>query len=225
MKATNYAIDNNREINKVTERQRNFSWEHLYAEMPVEEMPWYSPVLDADLEKALNNMNIKSGTFLDLGTGPATQAMELSKRGFTVTGTDISKDAITRATKVWPTATFIQDDILHSKLNQQFNFIFDRGCFHVMNPDKRPKYVETVTELLPDRGFLFLKCFSHREPDFGIGPYRFTKEMIEQTFSRYFEILNVYDSEFQGKRKPNPKALFVIMQKRTSIKHNLNFQY
>ncbi len=211
MKATNNIVDKEQIQNK---RQRNFSWEHLYAEMPVEEMPWFSPSLDSDLENALNNLNISSGTFLDIGTGPATQAIELSKKGFTVTGTDISKDAILRATTLSENISFIRDDILNSKLTQQFDFILDRGCFHVMHPNKRLKYVETVSQLLPDGGFLFLKCFSIKEPDFGSGPYRFTKEMILQTFGEYFDILNIYDSEFQGRRKPNPKALFTILKKK-----------
>ncbi len=194
--------------------QRNFSWENLYAQTPAEEMPWYTPVLDSDLENELRERNITNGTFLDLGTGPATQAIELDKKGFAVTGTDISKDAVKRASKLSNTVCFIHDDILNSKLNKQFDYIFDRGCFHVMSSDKRPKYVETVSGLLSKDGFLFLKCFSHREPDFGRGPYRFTNELIQQTFSNHFDILSIDDSEFEGNRKPNPKALFVVMRRK-----------
>ncbi|MBI1662851.1 MAG: class I SAM-dependent methyltransferase [Nitrosopumilus sp.] len=37
---------------------------------------------------------------MDLGTGPGTQALELSKIGFKVTGTDISQSAIEKAKKI-----------------------------------------------------------------------------------------------------------------------------
>lgn len=194
--------------------ERRFNWETIYAEMPVEEMPWYSPKLDRDLEKALKDYKIDSGTFLDLGTGPGTQAIELAKKGFDVTGTDVSKDAIERASKLSDKVQFIRDDILHSKINRQFNYIFDRGCFHVMNEEKRPKYVETVRRLLKTDGMLFLKCFSDKEPDNGRGPYRFSKDMIRQTFGGHFNIKLLHDTEFQGTRKPNPKALFVIMKRK-----------
>lgn len=214
MKSTNFTKANRQNQNTEKERQRNFTWEQLYAEVPVEEMPWYFPALDADIKKTLDDLNISSGSFLDLGTGPATKAIELRKMGFKVTGTDISKDAVERASKLSDEINFIHDDILHSNLAQQFDFIFDRGCFHVMSEEKRPKYVETVWNLLNKNGLLFLKCFSNKEPDFGSGPYRFTKEMITQTFSAYFDITKIFDSEFEGNRKPNPKALFVVMRKK-----------
>tara|TARA_B100000315_G_scaffold53176_1_gene47497 strand:- start:274 stop:600 length:327 start_codon:yes stop_codon:yes gene_type:complete len=80
--------------------QRNFKWNTLYNEKPVEEMGWYYPELDPDLETALSTRNITTGTFLDLGTGPGRQAIELAKKGFSVTGTDISSNAIEGATQL-----------------------------------------------------------------------------------------------------------------------------
>jgi methylase of polypeptide subunit release factors len=59
-------------------------------------MPWYNENLDFDLEEELDRRKITSGKFLDLGTGPATQAMLLAKRGFNVTGSDVSEAAIKR---------------------------------------------------------------------------------------------------------------------------------
>ncbi len=194
--------------------QRRRDWTTAYAENPVEEMPWYYPDLDPDLEKALDKLNINSGTFLDLGTGPGTQALELDKKGFTVTGTDISKDAIERASKLSNNVKFVQDDILNSKLTREFDNIFDRGCFHVMSEGKRPKYVNNVKQILKTDGLLFLKCFSDKELETGGGQRGFSKEMIEETFAGYFDIESIYDTEYQGTRKPTPKALFVIMRKK-----------
>ncbi|HUI30301.1 MAG TPA: methyltransferase domain-containing protein [Candidatus Acidoferrales bacterium] len=199
-------------------RQGKYDWETVYAEMPVEEMHWYYPTLDPDLEKTLKDYNIKSGTFLDLGTGPGTQAIELAKRGFTVTGTDISKDAVKRASKLSDKVQFIQDDILNSKVNRQFDYVFDRGCFHVMSEENRPKYLETVSRLLKTDGLLFIKCFSDKEPDIGRGPYRFSKEMMGRIFADHFDIESIRDTEYQGTRKPTPKALFVILKLRRENK-------
>ncbi len=196
-------------------KEKNYlKWEEVYAERPAEEMPWYYPTLDPDLEKALKDLNINSGSFLDLGTGPGTQAAELAKRGFDVTGTDISKTAINKASRLWDHIRFIQDDILQSKLKQQFDYVFDRGCFHVMSEDERPMYLKTVTQLLKPKGLLFLKCFSDREPETGSGPHRISKKMIEQIFSEYFEIRNIFDTEILGALPHAPKALFVIMRKK-----------
>ena len=63
-------------------------WENLYKSQRVETMPWYNENFDFDLEKELNEGNIinnnndNSKKFLDLGTGPATQAIWLAKKGF-----------------------------------------------------------------------------------------------------------------------------------------------
>ncbi|HBZ01238.1 MAG TPA: hypothetical protein DEO84_07975, partial [candidate division Zixibacteria bacterium] len=59
-------------------------WDDVYRRLEVEEMPWFNPELDRDIEKALDNLNIKKGKALDIGTGPGTQAIELAKRGFKV---------------------------------------------------------------------------------------------------------------------------------------------
>lgn len=90
-------------------------WSRVYSTIPVEKMNWYYPELDPDLDNALDDYNITSGTFLDLGTGPGTQAIELTKRGFSVTATDISGKAIKLASKLSDEIHFINDDILNSK--------------------------------------------------------------------------------------------------------------
>jgi methylase of polypeptide subunit release factors len=64
-------------------------------------MPWYNENLDYDLEEELHCRKVTNGKFLDLGTGPATQAIWLSKLGFKVIGSDLSEAAIKRARKVY----------------------------------------------------------------------------------------------------------------------------
>ncbi len=202
-------------------QQRNFDWQELYKTMKVTDMPWYNPNLDNDLKLALERLNIKTGTFLDLGTGPATHAKNLRDIGFEVTGTDISKDAIKLAKKAYKNITFIQDDILKTKLTAKFDYIFDRGCFHVIDGDKRKIYAENVFNLLNYPGRLFLKCFSDKMPETGRGPHLISEQIIKDTFDRFFIIEDIKDSEFENeKNNPRvPKALFVIMNKRLIHSH------
>jgi 2-polyprenyl-3-methyl-5-hydroxy-6-metoxy-1,4-benzoquinol methylase len=72
-------------------------WNNLYNTQNVETMPWYNENLDSDLEEELERRKISKGRILDLGTGPATQAIQLAKRGLEVTGSDVSEAAIRRA--------------------------------------------------------------------------------------------------------------------------------
>ncbi len=188
-------------------------WDIFYKENDVASMPWYHKELDDDLEKALAERRIVSGTFLDLGTGAGTQAAALAMLGLKVTGTDVSFHAILNAKNTSSRARFLQDDILSTRLTDKFDYIFDRGCFHVIAPKDRWKYVLKVSSLLEQGGLLFLKCFSIRENRAAEGPYRFSEEQIEEIFMDEFEVEQIQQTVYQGTLSPFPKALFAILKK------------
>ncbi|MFQ5736304.1 MAG: class I SAM-dependent methyltransferase [Thermodesulfobacteriota bacterium] len=199
------------------EDEREFrDWEKLYREEKVEELPWFHRGLDHDLARALEELGLKGGTALDLGTGPGTQAMALARRGFKVTATDLSETAITNAAvearKNGLDIEWMPDDILDTRLSGPFDFVFDRGCFHVLPPDRREDYARTLARLVRPGGYLFLKCFSHLETMDG-GPYRFTPEQLREIFSGLFTVAQVRKSVFLGTLKEPPKALFCVLKR------------
>ena len=112
---------------------------------------------------------------------------------------------------------FIVDDILESKLKEDsFDYIFDRGCFHVLEPSSRRRYVSQVSRLLRDEGLLFLKTFSAKEPSRGGGgPYRFSIDEIDSIFSDRFVRQSFKETVYQGTLDILPKALFVVLSKKT----------
>jgi methylase of polypeptide subunit release factors len=60
--------------------EKNFpSWDSFYKSQKVQTMPWYNENLDTDLEEELQRRKTTNGRILDLGTGPATQAIQLSE--------------------------------------------------------------------------------------------------------------------------------------------------
>jgi len=192
-------------------------WEKVYATSDVATLPWYSPALDADIERALKAHRLRGVRILDLGTGPATQAMNLAKRGFDVVATDISASAIKKAKASAKAAglsiTFLVDNVLKSRLAPNLvDVIVDRGVFHVMPKDKRSVYVETVHRVLRPNGWLFLKCFSDKEPG-RWGPFRIAEPELIGSFRGPFEIRSVVETVFQGNVKPLPKALFATFRR------------
>ena len=190
-------------------------WETLYKIQKVETMPWYNEILDSDLEDELARRKITNGKFLDLGTGPATQAIWLAKRGFNVIGSDLSETAIKRANSVYANEKnidFVVDDILNSKLKaNEFDYISDRGCFHVLLPVDRQRYITKIKQVLRNNGILFLKCFSDKERR-QEGPYKFSQDEIMDLFNKHFEMVNIKETIYQGTLDPYPKALFVVMK-------------
>src|SRR5262245_63098172 len=120
--------------------------------------------------------------------------MELARRGFTVMATDISEAAIhlasEKAQKQRLEITWKQDDILTTRLDWQFDLIFDRGCFHVLAPERRGDYVRIVRGLLKTGGYLFLKCFSRLQPG-EQRPYRSTPPPTPALFGSRSTVLSI----------------------------------
>jgi cyclopropane fatty-acyl-phospholipid synthase-like methyltransferase len=192
------------------------SWEDLYRNDTVEKLPWYWPALDPDLEAALVRYRVRSGSFLDLGTGPGTQAVALAERGFKVTATDVSPAAIAYAARKAGArgvdVAFVTDDILATHLTGRYDAVFDRGCFHVIAPEQRDSYVKTMQGLLGPAGWLFLKTFSHHQPGTR-GPHRFAPDDIRGCFGGdRFEVIEIRDTEYQGQLDPWPKALLSVIR-------------
>jgi len=189
-------------------------WNVYYKQNKVETMPWYEKNLDLDMVEEI--MFLKKGVFLDLGTGPGTQAIELAKNGFKVTGSDVSPSAIEKTKTPTSNVNFVIDDILNSKFeSESFDYILDRGCFHVLSSDERTIYLNQIKRILKKNGIIFLKCMSKNEkniPD-DKGPHKFYKEEIINYFENDFDIKKSKDTVYYGTLNPLPKALFFVMKK------------
>jgi SAM-dependent methyltransferase len=199
-------------------RPRGFpSWDELYKNDRIEALPWYWPALDPDLDAALQRHGIDSGVVLDEGTGPGTQALALAERGFVVCAADLSAAAIDYASRAagrrHTDVTFVVDDVLATRLTGPFDVVFDRGCLHVLPPERRPDYVKAIHRLLGPAGWLFLKTFSHLQPGTE-GPHRFRPDEIRELFENAFEVIEVKETVYQGQLDPWPKALFCSLRKR-----------
>jgi SAM-dependent methyltransferase len=196
-------------------------WRTFYDHVPVERMPWYNPHLDPDLAKALAARGLKGGAFLDLGAGPGTQAIELARLGFDVTGSDISPTAVTLAQERarGTTARFVVDDVLDTRLGRAFDAVFDRGCFHVFDPSAHPAYLTSLRALVAPGGVFFLKCFSALEPG-EVGPRRYTPDALRRVFGDAFTIESVEETVYYGnvgREAPidhEPRSLFAVMRPR-----------
>jgi 2-polyprenyl-3-methyl-5-hydroxy-6-metoxy-1,4-benzoquinol methylase len=189
-------------------------WEALYASDPAESMPWFYPRLDPDVAGALNGAR---GRLLDVGTGPGTQAIALARLGFDVTAVDLSHSAVekadARARREGVRVSFIQDDILRTRLRGTFDFILDRGCLEVLAPGDRPAYAETLGSLAAPSGRLLLKCFSSRQ-DGDFGPHRFTQGDLRGLFGGAFDVESVRETVYYGTVEPLPLALFCVARLR-----------
>ena len=174
--------------------------------------PWFSKNLDLDVIEYLESNQITCAKILDLGTCSGAQAIALAEKGFDVVGSDISQTALNKAieaAKKLPNDAkleFIIDDILESKITEQFDLIIDRGCFHSICCISTKKYIANIQKLLKPQGKLLLKTMSLEEKRFEMYdefagqripmPYRFDNEIINNIFAEKFNIEKLQDSFF-----------------------------
>ena len=142
--------------------------------------------------------------------------MQLAKKGFDVIGSDISETVIKRNKIIYENKyqniKFVVDNILDSDFKDDyFDYIFDRGCFHVLSGEDRPKYYNQIKRILKQKGILFLKCFSIDEP-MKDGPHRFSYNDMHNIFSKNFQINDIKKTVYQGTLDPLPKTLFSVMK-------------
>ena len=193
------------------------NWQEFYRDRAAGELPWYYPELDPDLESALARDVITGGLALDLGCGPGTQAVALAERGFHVTATDVSADAIEQARALSQARgvkiEFAVDDVMQSRLEHAFDVVFDRGCYHVFAPAERTGYVATLAKLVRPGGTLFLKCFSDEQPG-AVGPYQSHPDEVRAVFGEVFEVVSIVRTIYQGTLAHPPKALFCTLHRR-----------
>jgi len=190
------------------------SWDDYYKENDVKEMPWFLEKLDHDLQNVISEKSLKNGKFLDLGTGPGTQAMHLSALGFEVVGSDLSQNAIKKAEALYSEPTFVVDDILNSKFSDNaFDCIFDRGIFHVFEENQLSSYLSQVRRILKKNGLLFLKCMSVDEKKIskGEGAKLYSQDQIREFFGNHFEIETIKNSLFYGPTPEPYEAIFAVM--------------
>ncbi len=191
-------------------------WEDVYAQTSPDALPWNAGGPDPDLVRLVRSGTIPMGQALDIGTGPGHDAVFLIQRGFDVIGIDISPSAVElareNASNVGLFGFFQQGDTRQIPVEDHFiDFAYDRGCFHVLSPEDRPKAVSEVHRVLKKGGLFLLRVFSDKEPP-GDGPHRFTPKELDDLFSGKFKTLQFWEGVFEGSRKP--KSYSLLMEKK-----------
>jgi len=165
-------------------------WDQIYRKYPVEELGWElgKPrlILVEFVEKGL----IKKGKALDICCGAGTNTVYLAKQGFEVTGIDISPTAIKYAKKKAEQARVKIDLRVQNFLDlpfddEEFDFVFDMGCFHHVKAKDRRTFIGGVHRVLKNGGDYMLTCFSYRN---GQAWNHFTKKQLIDLFSSFFDM-------------------------------------
>jgi ubiquinone/menaquinone biosynthesis C-methylase UbiE len=165
-------------------------WDQIYRGYPMESWGWElgkpRPIIVEFVEKEL----IKKGKVLDLCCGAGTNTVYLAKKGFEVTAIDISQRAIEYAREKAKHANakinfMIQSFVDLSFGDEEFDFVFDMGCFHHVEIVDRSKFIKGLHRVLKKGGDYLLTCFSYKN---GPAWNHFTEKQLISLFSGYFGI-------------------------------------
>jgi Methylase involved in ubiquinone/menaquinone biosynthesis len=172
-------------------------WNKVYRGTPPWDIGRPQPVFEA----LAKGGEIKPGTVLDIGCGTGDNAIMLAQRGCTVTGIDLSRDAVRRANakaaQLRAPATFTVGNALELDRHfgaGAFDAVIDSGLFHVLTDAERPVFARQVWHVLRLGGGYFMMCFSDKEP--GELPRRISRQEIEATFGKLFRINYIRETWF-----------------------------
>jgi ubiquinone/menaquinone biosynthesis C-methylase UbiE len=127
-------------------------WDQIYRRYPLESLPWELGKPRKVLVELVERGLLKKGKALDICCGAGTNTIYLAKKGFQVVGIDISSKAVEYAKKKTEQANikikFMVQNFLKLPFgDEEFNFVFDMGCFHHVEVRDRDTFIEGVSGL------------------------------------------------------------------------------
>ena len=194
------------------------TWDADYA---AGDLPWDTGKPEPLLVDLVESGRIAPGRTLEVGCGTGTNAIWLAERGFEVLGVDLAPLAVDRAAAKLagrsPRCRFAQLDFLAAPPSGgPFDFVFDRGCFHVFDEaDERSRFAARVADALVPEGLWLSLIGSTEGPPREAGPPRRSARDVLAAIEPYLEVLELRSAELRD--RPEPVKFWSCLSRRRSI--------
>ncbi len=185
------------------------------------DLPWDTGVHDKNLEQVLREYTVVPCPMLEIGAGTGSDAIWLTKQGFKVTAIDVSPTAIEiarkKATDAGVRIEFDVADVLKDKIPPgPYDFIFDRGCFHVFDlPEEKSRLAEIIWNHLKPGGYWFSIIGSTDGPEREHGPPRISAVGIASAVESRFEIISLKAIYLDTNLPEPPRGWACLMHRRS----------
>jgi SAM-dependent methyltransferase len=190
------------------------SWNESYASG---ELPWDTGEPEPLLVEFVTSGRIRPTRTLEIGAGTGTTAIWLAERGFELLGVDVAPLAIERANAKLDGCglgcRFATLDFLAvTSPVGPFQFVFDRGCFHVFDElEERARFAAQVAAALAPGGLWLSLIGSTEGPPRQVGPPRRAAREVTLAIEPALEIVELRTAEF---RALDVKAWFCLSRRR-----------
>ncbi|MHC4463098.1 MAG: ankyrin repeat domain-containing protein [Planctomycetota bacterium] len=142
------------------------------------------------LVKAVEDETFRPGRAIVLGCGTGDNAIYLAGKGFEVTAVDIAPTALTiaakRAGEAGVKVDWVLADVVAMPTLEEFDLVFDRGCYHHIQKYDSAGYVETLRRLSHRGTRALILAGSPADGGRG-GPPRVKEQTICNDFSALFD--------------------------------------
>jgi SAM-dependent methyltransferase len=154
------------------------------------DLPWDSGLASRELRRVLDEEQIALCRALELGCGTGTNAVELARRGFDVTGVDCAPRALEiareKAAAAGVRVQWIAADVQNFGDGlAPFDFIFDRGCYHCCRRVDLAGYQATLRQVTR-HGTRMLCLAGHIDEASEHGIPRVSAQDLEREFGPLF---------------------------------------
>ena len=190
------------------------SWNDSYASG---QLPWDVGHPEPLLVEFVTSRGIRPSRALEIGAGTGTDAIWLAENGFDVLAIDIAPLAVERArsriTSPHLRCQFETCDLLSAPpAGGAFQFVFDRGCFHVLDEaDERARFAAQIGATLAPGGLWLSLIGSTEGPPRKVGPPRRSALEVVAAIEPALEILELRSAEFCD----GAQAWFCLSRQRT----------
>lgn len=190
-------------------------WDESYA---TGELPWDTGKPEPLLVEFVTSGRIRPTRTLEIGAGTGTNALWLAERGFDVLGVDVAPLAVEKALAKLDGRDLdcrfaALDFLVASPPGGPFDFVFDRGCFHVFDePDERAHFAARIAALLAPGGLWLSLIGSTEGGPREIGPPQRSAREVTLAIEPALEILELHAAEF---RDHGARAWFCLSRART----------
>src|SRR5580693_3225201 len=190
------------------------SWNESYA---AGELPWDTGEPEPLLVEFVTAGRIRPTRTLEIGAGTGTNSLWLAERGFEVLGIDVAPLAVKKATAKLDGRDLgcrfqSLDFLTASPPAGPFQFVFDRGCFHVFDePEERVRFAAKVAAALAPGGLWLSLIGSTEGPPREVGPPRRSAREVILAIEPALEIVELRTAEF---RSHGAKAWFCLARRR-----------
>lgn len=181
--------------------------------------PWELERPDSNLIDIVKNTPVAPCKVLDIGCGTGSNSIWLAQNQFDVTGGDFSPLAIEKAKEKAKQESievqFRVNDFLHESVGESdFEFIFDRGCFHGFEKEEMELFAKNANIHLKKGGLWFSLLGNADDEPKEDGPPVKTALSITTAVEPYFEILSLASGRFDSNREEPRRCWKCLMRKR-----------